>query len=461
MAAERPGASSEDPIPVRTAARLVRQWIDRLGVVWVEGQVSQIRSRQSTVWITLRDPDTDLSIPLMASAGTARSAGLAEGQRVVAQLKVNYFDRNGSLTWRASAFRAVGVGALMQQLEQLKQTLAKEGLFREEHKRPLPMVPVRIGLICGTNSAAQRDVEVNARHQWPTARFEVREVTVQGAAAVASVVTALVDLDGHPEVDVIVITRGGGSFEDLLPFSNETLIRAVFDARTPVVSAIGHEEDSPLLDLVADIRASTPTAAGKLVVPDLLAETGYVADSLSRIRTLAVDRLARERLIVGNLVARPVMTGPTRLLAEQAHRIRDQRTRLRRLTVAAARRERRALDDLVARPALRLPGTLLAGRRRDRDDLRSRLRRAISSDLTRHRQGWLSDRGRLTALSPQATLDRGYAIVRDTEGSVVRAADEVSPGAEFEVRVARGSFRVTAARADSRPAPVAVPEEET
>lgn len=461
MTSDRPGATSDAPIPVRTAARLVRQWIDRLGVVWVEGQVSQLRPRQSTVWLTLRDPDTDLSIPLMASAGAVRSAGVAEGQRVVAQLKVNYYDRNGSLTWRASAFRAVGVGALMQQLEMLKRTLADEGLFRDEHKRSLPVVPVRIGLICGTNSAAQRDVEVNARHQWPTARFEIRQVTVQGTAAVGAVVGALVDLDGHPEVDVIVITRGGGSFEDLLPFSNETLIRAVHATRTPVVSAIGHEEDSPLLDLVADVRASTPTAAGKLVVPDLMAETDLVTESLARIRTLAADRVARERLVIGNLVGRPVMTGPGRLIEEQFRRVRDHRTRLRRMTMAAVRRERRTLDDLRSRPTLRLPGSLLSLRRRDRDDLRSRLRRAVATAVVHDRETWRSDRGRLAALSPQATLDRGYAIVRGPAGAVVRVADEVRPGAVLDVRVAQGSFTVAALDPTTSPLDTAVPEEET
>ncbi len=443
MTADKPGTSSESPIPVRTAARLIRQWIDRLGQVWVEGQVSQVRARRSTVWITLRDPDTDISIPLMATATAARAAGLAEGQRVVAQLKVNYFDRTGALTWRAAAFRTVGVGALLQQLEHLRQTLAQEGLFRDEHKQPLPVVPTRIGLICGTNSAAQRDVEVNARHHWPGALFEVRQVSVQGAEAVADVVSALVELDNHPHVDVIVITRGGGSFEDLLPFSNETMLRAVFAAATPVISAIGHEEDSPLLDLVADVRASTPTAAGKLVVPDLLAECDYVADALSRVRTLCGDRIARERLIIGNLTDRPVMAGPQRILAEQRQRLGDYRRRSAAALSGRLRHERRGLAALADRPVRQRPHDLLAARQRDLAHDLVQLRRAARGGLREARQRLDAETGRLAALSPQATLERGYAIVRDPGGGVVVDATTVRAGQPLDVRVARGSFAVT------------------
>ena len=407
----QPGATADAPIPVRTASRLLRQWIDRLGQVWVEGQITQIRVRQSSVWLTLRDVDTDLSIPLMASAGAARAAGLAEGHRVVAQLKVNYYDRNGSVTWRAQQFRAVGLGALMQQLEQLRQTLAHEGLFREEYKRPLPLVPLRIGLICGTNSAAQRDVEVNARRQWPRAQFVVRPVTVQGPGAVSEVTSALADLDARDDVDVIVITRGGGSFEDLLPFSNEALLRAVFAASTPIVSAIGHEEDTPLLDLVADVRASTPTAAGKLLVPDLLTEISSVSEALARLRTLVTDRVARERLVVANLTGRPVMGGPGRILAEQRELIETRRVQMRRTTTARVVRDRTAVRDLIGRPVLARPREWVLPRRAAVAQLHGRLGRATLADLRAGRLDVGTQTARLVALSPQATLDRGYAVV--------------------------------------------------
>lgn len=438
----KPGATSDAPIPVRTASRLVRQWIGQLGQVWVEGQISQLRPRQSTVWITLRDPDADLSIPLMASAAAVRAAGLAEGHRVVAQLKVNYFDRNGSLTWRASQFRAVGIGALMQQLEQLRLTLAQEGLFREEHKRSLPFLPIRIGLICGTNSAAQRDVEVNARRHWPTAQFEVREVTVQGSTAVADVITALVELDSHDQVDVIVITRGGGSFEDLLPFSNEALVRAVFAARTPVVSAIGHEEDSPLLDLVADVRASTPTAAGKLLVPDLFSEIAAISNAMGRIRTLTADRLERERLVISNLTQRPVMAGPGRIYADQRAVVADRRERIGRILSGRLTQERGRINDLTQRPALARPNDLLVPRRRDTEQLRHRLRRTMTVRLGSARQDLRGESARLAALSPQATLERGYAVIRDHDGHVITDRGSVTTDQPLDVRVAVGSFGV-------------------
>ena len=439
----RPGSSPEHPLPVRTASRQVRQWIDRLGQIWVEGQIAELSQRQATVWITLRDPHADLSIRVMATAGAAKAAGLAEGHRVVAQLKVNYYDRNGSLSWRAAQFRAVGVGALMQQLEQLRRTLAQEGLFQDRHKQALPVLPRRVGLICGTNSAAQRDVEVNARLQWPTVDFLVREVTVQGPKAVADVMAALVDLDGRPEVDVIVITRGGGSFEDLLAFSNEALIRAVFAARTPVVSAIGHEEDAPLLDLVADVRASTPTDAGKIIVPDMRVEAATITNALSRIRTLTGDRVHRERLAIRNLTQRPVMAGPGQIFAEQRRLVADRQHRVTRVVAGELSRQRSRLQDLQNRPVLLRPRSWLLPRATEVGALRERLRRAQAAELRSARQEVRGEAARLTALSPQGTLDRGYAVVRDGSGRVITQPTEVSDGIPLDVRVSGGRFLVS------------------
>jgi exodeoxyribonuclease VII large subunit len=370
---------------------------------------------------------------------------LAEGHRVVAQLKVNYYDRTGSLSWRAQQFRAVGLGALMQQLEQLRQTLAQEGLFRQEYKRPLPLLPLRIGLICGTNSAAQRDVEVNARRQWPSAQFLVRQVTVQGPGAVSEVTTALIELDERDDVDVIVITRGGGSFEDLLPFSNELLLRAVFSAATPIVSAIGHEEDTPLLDLVADVRASTPTAAGKLLVPDQLVEIGTVTDAVTRIRTLVTDRVDRERLVIANLTGRPVMGGPGRILAEQRDLIEARRLRMSRTTTARVLRDRAEVRALTGRPVIARPREWVSPHRAGLAQLHARLTRAAVADLRAARRDVATQSARLTALSPQATLDRGYAVVRDDSQHVVTDPRTLTRGQDLTVRVANGSFAVTVA----------------
>lgn len=443
----KPGATSDAPIPVRVASRLVRQWIGQLGTVWVEGQITQIKERSSSFFITLRDPDADLSIPVMATANTARAAGLAEGHRVVAQLRLNYYDRNGSLQWRANQFRPVGVGALMQQLDQLRRTLTQEGLFRDVHKQPLPALPRRIGLICGVNSAAQHDVQVNALRHWPAAVFEVRQVTVQGARAVADVIGALVELDQLHDVDVIVITRGGGAFEDLLPFSNEAMVRAVFGARTPVVSAIGHEEDNPLLDLVADVRASTPTAAGKTIVPDLLNELEVVAEAISRIRTLTADRLTRERDRVTNLSGRPVMGGPGQIVAEQRRLVGEGRQRARRVVSERVQRERVQLRSVQARPPLQRPLVLVAPHRTHLRNIRTELRRNLSQALRAARADLQRDSARLTALSPQGTLERGYAVVR-THGQIVRTPADVHTDELLHIRVAGGSFGAITVAAD-------------
>ncbi len=437
------GQSSGDPMPVRVASRHVSRWISQLGQIWVEGQITQVRERRSMVYLTLRDPDADLSIPVATTATTARAANLADGQRIVARLKLNYYDGNGSLSWRASQFQAVGVGALMQQLEQLRRRLAQEGLFRDEFKQPLPFLPRRIGLICGRNSAAQRDVEVNARSRWPAARFEVREVSVQGVNAVAEVVTALVDLDGHDEVDVIVITRGGGSFEDLLAFNNETMVRAVFGTRTPVISAIGHEEDGPLLDLVADHRASTPTDAGKTVVPDLREELTALRADRRRIRSLVAQQVEQERARVRALTDRPVMAGPAQIIADQRRLVVDQRHRARRSLTARLDRERDRVTALGERPVLTRPGDLLQRPRRELTDAVSGLRRTMTAELGSARHELARQQGRLTALSPQATLDRGYAVLRDGTGTPVMDPAALTTGTPLDARVARGQFSVT------------------
>jgi len=290
-------SSADSPVPVRTVSRLIGEWVGQLGAVWMEGQVAQFRRRQGArnQFLVLRDTDAEVSLTIVADAQLVGSVEppLAEGQRVVVWARPEFWSGQGSLQLRARDIRPVGIGDLLASIERLKGVLAAEGLFAPERKLPLPFLPHTIGLICGRASAAMTDVLVNVEERWPGTRFEVREVAVQGVNAVPEVTAALAELDADPHVDVIVIARGGGSVEDLLPFSNETLVRAVAAARTPVVSAIGHEQDTPLLDYVADLRASTPTDAAKRIVPSWAEESAVITglrDRARRTLLVAIDR---------------------------------------------------------------------------------------------------------------------------------------------------------------------------
>ena len=393
--------SAEQPLPVRTVARSISDWIARLGRVWVEGQVTQVSRRPGTVYLTLRDPVADMSLSVTCSRQVYESVlpPLTEGARVVVHAKPDFYAGRGTLSLRAIEIRPVGVGELLARLERLKTLLGAEGLFAPERKRPLPFLPRRVGLITGRASAAERDVLENARRRWPAVEFEVREVAVQGHLAAAQVIEALHKLDREPAVDVIIIARGGGSVEDLLPFSDEALCRAVVACLTPVVSAIGHEPDSPLLDLVADVRCSTPTDAGKRVVPDV---------------------------------------------QEESARIRQLRDRGRRVAVGTVEREWSRLEAVRSRPVLADPSTLVATRRADVLALRERARRCTASRLEAAQHDLDHVLARVVALSPQATLDRGYAVVQDQDGAVVRDAGAVPSGADLQVRLAAGTLLVTA-----------------
>src|SRR4051812_30392624 len=277
------------PAPVRQIALAISQWVDRLGAVWVEGQMAQVSRRPGvgTVFMTLRDSAADISVPVTCPRTLFDSLNppLVEGASVVIHAKPDYYPTRGSLSLVAREIRMVGLGELLARLERRRQLLAAEGLFAGELKRPLPFLPGRVGLVTAPNSAAERDVLENARRRWPAVSFEVAAAAMQGTRCVVEVMEGLERLDRDPSVDVIVVARGGGSVEDLLPFSDETLIRAVHRLTTPVVSAIGHEPDSPLLDLVADVRASTPTDAAKLVVPDVAEELRLVESARQRMRS--------------------------------------------------------------------------------------------------------------------------------------------------------------------------------
>ncbi|HET7358482.1 MAG TPA: exodeoxyribonuclease VII large subunit [Nocardioidaceae bacterium] len=393
--------SPEHPAPVRTIANAIAGWIDRLGAVWVEGQIAQLNRRQgmNTVFLTLRDPVADLSVTVTCSRTVFDSLNppVVEGASVVVHAKPSYYPTRGTLSLYADDIRMVGLGELLARLERRRQLLAAEGMFAAELKRRLPFLPGCIGLVTGRGSAAERDVLENARRRWPGVRFRVLNTAVQGPSAAGEVIDALGTLDRDPQVEVIVIARGGGSVEDLLPFSDEALIRAVHKARTPVVSAIGHEPDSPLLDLVADLRASTPTDAAKLVVPDV---------------------------------------------AEEAERVARLRDRGRRVLTAWLAQQQHQLDAVRARPSLADPRGGLADRAREVEELRARTRRCLGHHLDRASDDLAHRLARVRALSPLATLERGYAVLQDASGHVVTSVGQVSAGDPLQARVSDGTLGV-------------------
>ena len=393
--------SAEAPVPVRTVMRLVGDWIGRLGRVWVEGQIAELSRRGGTAFLILRDPIAAVSVRVICAASVldATQPPPAEGARVVIWAKPEFNAARGSFALAAAEVRAVGIGELLARLERLRAELAAEGLFRAERKRPLPFLPDTIGLICGRDSAAERDVLRNAKRRWPAVRFRVEQVAVQGNRAIEEIIPALQRLDADPRVQVIIIARGGGSIEDLLPFSAEELVRAVAGCRTPVISAIGHEQDVPLLDLVADVRASTPTDAARRAVPDVAEQLELVRQLRARARRSLTGRLDREASWLAAIRSRPVLASPERELDRQQEQV-----------LALAERGRVAMT-----------GEL--GRR--------------SADLAHIR-------ARLVALSPAATLRRGYAIVQQAGGHVVVRAAEVAPGDQLTVRFADDQLQVVA-----------------
>ncbi|GAA0816725.1 exodeoxyribonuclease VII large subunit [Spirilliplanes yamanashiensis] len=398
-----PRSTAEEPWPVRVVSQKVGAWIAKLGWVWVDGQVAQISRRPgaSVVFLTLRDPSADLSLTVTAHRDVldAGAPELAEGARVTLHAKPEFYPARGTLSLRADEIRQVGLGELLARLEKLKKLLAAEGLFARERKRRPPFLPRRVGLITGRASAAERDVLMNTRRRWPAVDIRVLNVPVQGPTAVPQIIDALKVLDNDDTVDVIVLARGGGSVEDLLPFSDEALCRAVFGCRTPVVSAIGHETDAPLVDYVADVRASTPTDAAKRIVPDL---------------------------------------------AEESRLIDQARRRLDRAVATMLDRETHRIEAWRSRPSLARPEAMIEQRAADVVALRDRAGRSLDVRLRAAGEELRHTVAQLRALSPAATLERGYAIVQRADGHVVRAASEVTPGDILRVRLAEGELRVTA-----------------
>ena len=387
--------SSESPAPVRVVTEAIKEYLDRLGPIWIEGEIAELNERSGGMaFLRLRDSSVDMSLSVMCHKSVLASvAPLPANARVVLYAKGSWYTKNGSYTLSAREIRQVGVGELLARIEALKTLLAAEGLFDFENKVALPLLPRKIGLICGRNTDAERDVVENAKRRWPAVQFEIREVTVQGAAAVNEVSAALAELEALADVDVIIITRGGGSFEDLLPFSDEGLVRLAAKCSTPIVSAIGHEKDSPLLDLVADFRASTPTDAAKRVVPDINEEIDLI------------------------------------------EKLRDRASRFMRNMIEL---ESSKIANLAARPVLRDPAVMITSRLEIVNGLRDRSIRSFQSRLAIAQEELLQVTARVRALSPQATLDRGYAVVQLADGSIARDSAALTDGEKLRIRLAQG-----------------------
>jgi exodeoxyribonuclease VII large subunit len=403
-------ATAESPAPVRALALALTDWIGRLGTVWVEGQVTQVSRRPGlqTVFLTLRDTHADVSVPVTCPRSLVDSLDppLVEGGSIVVLGRPDYYPNRGSLSLAVREIRMVGLGELLARLERRRRLLAAEGLFDPALKRRLPFLPVGVGLVTAPGSAAERDVVENARRRWPGVRIVTVHAAMQGTRAVPEVIDALGRLERHGEVDVVVVARGGGSVEDLLPFSDEALVRAVHAMRTPVVSAIGHEPDTPLLDLVADVRASTPTDAAKTVVPDVVEEARGVEQARARLRRA-----------LGHLLDR-----------EQAH-----------------------LTQLRSRPAMADPRSLVAARAEEVDGLRERGRRTVRHRLERAGDEVSALRLRAQALSPLATLERGYAVLQDADGRVLTSVTGTAPGAAVSARLVDGRVHATTTSVEEDP----------
>jgi exodeoxyribonuclease VII large subunit len=394
------GKSADNPWPVRAVATRVAKYIDRLGSVWIEGQLTELKVRQSTAWMVLRDPAADMSLSVSCPRDLVVDAPvpLAEGTQVIVLGKPQFYTRNGSFSLRISEIRAVGIGELLARIDRLRRLLDAEGLLDPRLKRPIPFLPNVVGLITGRASAAERDVISVAESRWPAVRFAVRNTSVQGSNAVPQIVEALRGLDADPDVDVIVLARGGGSVEDLLPFSDETLCREIAKCTTPVVSAVGHEPDNPLCDLVADVRAATPTDAAKRIVPDAAAEQALVADLRRRSARALRNWVHREQHAITQLRSRPALADPLAALAVRAEEVHRAK--------AAARRD---------------------------------VRRLIGTET--ERVGHLA--ARLSTLGPAATLARGYAVVQTVDSAggtaVLRSVADAPVGTRMRVRVSDGA----------------------
>lgn len=391
-------SSEHSPWRVSQLSKSLKDWIEKLGKVWVEGELQQIQLRGSNIFGSLRDLDLENSIEIHAfdASDADIEVGLAQGDRVVALVQPAFWPKNGKLTMRVLKMHKVGLGELLERIEKLRQQLIAEGLADPKRKKPIPFLPGKIGLITGANSDAEKDVLQNARNRWPEVNFEVVHTLVQGDRAAGEIIMAMQQLDAMPEVDVIIIARGGGSFQDLLPFSDERLVRAAAALSKPLVSAIGHENDQPLLDLVADLRASTPTDAAKRVVPDVVEERRLIKTSVERMYFRIISYLDSQSQLISSILSRPVLASPFGFVDAQADIIKQHRKRLGEI-----------LDWRISKAEAEL-GNLVSSVR---------------------------------ALSPQLTLERGYALVTDEDGAIIR---ELKAGEHFTLQLSKQEIEATA-----------------
>ncbi|MFZ9353932.1 MAG: exodeoxyribonuclease VII large subunit [Candidatus Nanopelagicales bacterium] len=394
------GQSPEEAIQVKDASRALSEVISSMPSVWIEGQITSIKIRPGSDWVfvDLRDVSAEATLNVVFNRSVLDDAPseIESGQRVLVHGKPEFWMNRGSLVFRARRIQPVGLGELMIALEKLKQQLLKEGLFAPEKKKPIPFLPKKIGLICGRASAAMKDVMENTRLRWPGIKFDVHEVAVQGVKSSSEVRAALAQLNAENEVEVIVITRGGGSFEDLLPFSDEMLLRAVAASNIPVISAIGHEQDNPLLDYVADLRASTPTDAASKLVPDLEDEIELIDDWVFRMREIIANRIEREQTSLERLLEKSALDSPKEFI--QSHR------------------------DVII-------------------DLKTNLRNLISTKIYTE-QTWFKPRlAQLRTLSPLSTLARGFALVQKNDGKLVRKESDVNSGDLLKIRLEKDSLQ--------------------
>lgn len=403
-------SSAEHPQPLGRVIGAVKDWVARCGEIWVDAQVVEIKRRAApTQFLTFRDRVANMSARVTVSSLVLDAAGpLPEGSRVTARVRPRVWDRDTSLSFECLEIQVAGEGRLLAQLEQLKRKLQAEGLFEPHRKRRLPVLPRAIGLITGKDSDAERDVVTTVHRRWPAAVIRTRHSLVQGPAAAESVMTALAALDADPAVDVVVIARGGGSLEDLLPFSDEGLVRAVAAARTPVVTAIGHEADQPLVDFVADLRASTPTDAGKRVVPDHADEAAGLAVARTRLGRAVDAMLAAEQARLDAVRTRPVMVDPTSAFAAHYDRLAH---------------------------------------------LRHRLSTAVDRTLQAEQAELRAAVGTIRALSPQRTLQRGYAVLVDAAHGSVSSVADTAAGERIQAYLSDGELTLDVVSVAPKEAP--------
>lgn len=393
-------SSENSPWQVSQLSRSIKDWIEKLGKVWVEGELQAYSEKPAGVFASIRDLDVEMSVEVHAfmNSGAEIEIGLSQGDRVVALLQPAFWPKNGKLTMRVLKMHKVGLGELLERLERLKQQLIAEGLADPARKKPLPFLPNRIGLITGANSDAEKDILQNAKLRWPAVQFEIHHTHVQGDKAVNEILFALGELDANPEVDVIIVARGGGSFQDLLPFSDERLVRAAANLSKPLVSAIGHENDQPLLDLVSDLRASTPTDAAKRVVPDVVEELRGLSIAKSRLRMRMANILDAQWQLVSAIRSRPVLASPFGFIDAQQE-----------LVFQLKRRVREIFDFRLQSGSLEV------------SQLKARAR----------------------SLSPQLTLERGYAVLTDPAGNRVAT---LAAGQEFVVKTSNQEISAQATK---------------